>query len=254
MVRHLFRLHPQESPILYWPSCKIHSLEVCLPCPCVTSWIQLMIFAIRQTVFYTPNTITISEGETIEGTLSCAPNARNNRDLDITIGWTAPHGQTETVNYKMCVIPSIYVSLFSLSRSISTLIPPLPPSSLPTFPSINWVYWNADQWLGRNIIWYTIFYHISLKSRYIFPSFIRSSRSRNIPLQKKNVSCKCNYDHTGTDATNQLSTVSIHTTWESYSPNNYVYALYNVTGSSLSFPFSSPVLSVVDCLSFWFLS
>ncbi|PAV18943.1 arginine N-methyltransferase [Pyrrhoderma noxium] len=55
----------------------------------------------KQTVFYTPNTITISEGETIEGTLSCAPNARNNRDLDITIGWTAPHGQTETVNYKM---------------------------------------------------------------------------------------------------------------------------------------------------------
>lgn len=134
MVRHLFRLHPQESPILYWPSCKIHSLEVCLPCPCVTSWIQLMIFAIRQTVFYTPNTITISEGETIEGTLSCAPNARNNRDLDITIGWTAPHGQTETVNYKMCVVLSIYYSPFSLSRSISTLIPP-PSPFLPSYIS-----------------------------------------------------------------------------------------------------------------------
>ena len=94
-----------------------------------------MIFAIRQTVFYTPNTITISEGETIEGTLSCAPNARNNRDLDITIGWTAPHGQTETVNYKMCVIPSIYVSLFSLSRSVNKYSYTLPSPFLPSYIS-----------------------------------------------------------------------------------------------------------------------
>lgn len=61
--------------------------------------------ASRQTVFYTPSTITISEGEKINGTLACAPNARNNRDLDITIGYTAG-GQTTKVEYKMCVLPS----------------------------------------------------------------------------------------------------------------------------------------------------
>ncbi|EJD03225.1 S-adenosyl-L-methionine-dependent methyltransferase [Fomitiporia mediterranea MF3/22] len=55
----------------------------------------------KQTVFYTPTTITISEGESITGTLSCAPNVRNNRDLDISIAWAAPDGQSETVQYKM---------------------------------------------------------------------------------------------------------------------------------------------------------
>ncbi|EIW69376.1 hypothetical protein TREMEDRAFT_62243 [Tremella mesenterica DSM 1558] len=41
----------------------------------------------KQTVFYTPETLTISEGETIRGRLTCAPNARNNRDLDIKIDY-----------------------------------------------------------------------------------------------------------------------------------------------------------------------
>lgn len=39
----------------------------------------------KQTVFYTPETLTLNSGETIEGELSCAPNKRNPRDLDITI-------------------------------------------------------------------------------------------------------------------------------------------------------------------------
>ncbi|ORX39988.1 S-adenosyl-L-methionine-dependent methyltransferase [Kockovaella imperatae] len=39
----------------------------------------------KQTVFYTPTTLTVSENDLIRGTLSCAPNARNNRDLDIEI-------------------------------------------------------------------------------------------------------------------------------------------------------------------------
>jgi len=39
----------------------------------------------KQTVFYTSDAITIKNGETITGTLSCAPNKRNNRDLDIEI-------------------------------------------------------------------------------------------------------------------------------------------------------------------------
>ncbi|KAG8214072.1 protein arginine n-methyltransferase, partial [Butyriboletus roseoflavus] len=54
----------------------------------------------KQTVFYTPSTITISEGERINGTLTCAPNARNNRDLDITVEYTAG-GETTKVEYKM---------------------------------------------------------------------------------------------------------------------------------------------------------
>jgi protein arginine N-methyltransferase 1 len=54
----------------------------------------------KQTVFYTPSTVTISEGEKITGTLSCAPNARNNRDLDITIEYTSGK-QTTKVDYKM---------------------------------------------------------------------------------------------------------------------------------------------------------
>ncbi|KIK99375.1 hypothetical protein PAXRUDRAFT_822792 [Paxillus rubicundulus Ve08.2h10] len=54
----------------------------------------------KQTVFYTPSTITISEGEKITGNLVCAPNARNNRDLDITIEYTAG-GETTKVDYKM---------------------------------------------------------------------------------------------------------------------------------------------------------
>ena len=37
----------------------------------------------KQTVFYIPEMLTVSAGDTITGTLSCAPNAKNNRDLDI---------------------------------------------------------------------------------------------------------------------------------------------------------------------------
>ncbi|KAI0071772.1 S-adenosyl-L-methionine-dependent methyltransferase [Panus rudis PR-1116 ss-1] len=56
----------------------------------------------KQTVFYTPETLTVSEGDNITGTLSCAPNARNPRDLDITIAYKAPLDAAETVvNYKM---------------------------------------------------------------------------------------------------------------------------------------------------------
>ncbi|EIM81271.1 protein arginine N-methyltransferase [Stereum hirsutum FP-91666 SS1] len=54
----------------------------------------------KQTVFYTPTTITISDGESIKGTLTCAPNARNNRDLDISIQYECGD-QAETIDYKM---------------------------------------------------------------------------------------------------------------------------------------------------------
>ena len=58
----------------------------------------------RQTVFYTPETITISEGQKIRGNLSCRPNTKNNRDLDITIGYETEGGKRTTVEYKMCVV------------------------------------------------------------------------------------------------------------------------------------------------------
>ncbi|KAJ8662182.1 hypothetical protein O0I10_001875 [Lichtheimia ornata] len=58
----------------------------------------------KQTVFYTPETLTINEGESIEGRLSCAPNQRNPRDLDIVIDYEFK-GQTghvkQTCDFKM---------------------------------------------------------------------------------------------------------------------------------------------------------
>jgi hypothetical protein len=60
----------------------------------------------KQTVFYTPDTLTVSEGEVVRGTLSCAPNARNNRDLDIEIDYEV-EGQAESKGrmvYKMYVL------------------------------------------------------------------------------------------------------------------------------------------------------
>lgn len=70
----------------------------------------------RQTVFYTPSTLTISEGEQITGTLTCAPNARNNRDLDITIAWTAPDGVETKFDYKMCeILPLFLYTCYQIS-------------------------------------------------------------------------------------------------------------------------------------------
>ena len=60
----------------------------------------------KQTVFYTPGEpMRVSEGDYIEGSLACAPNARNPRDLDIAIAYKTDSGTVpETVfNYKMCV-------------------------------------------------------------------------------------------------------------------------------------------------------
>ncbi|KAI8993088.1 S-adenosyl-L-methionine-dependent methyltransferase [Trametes punicea] len=61
----------------------------------------------KQTVFYTPDTLTVSAGDTIEGRLSCAPNARNPRDLDIAIAYRVGDGPETVVQYKMCVCPSL---------------------------------------------------------------------------------------------------------------------------------------------------
>jgi hypothetical protein len=58
----------------------------------------------RQTVFYTPETLRISEGEKIVGKLTCSPNSRNNRDLDITISYSTPNSARIRVDYKMCAL------------------------------------------------------------------------------------------------------------------------------------------------------
>ncbi|KIJ39883.1 hypothetical protein M422DRAFT_49404 [Sphaerobolus stellatus SS14] len=55
----------------------------------------------KQTVFYTPTTITVSEGQKITGQLTCAPNARNNRDLDIKIEYETEGAERTEFQYKM---------------------------------------------------------------------------------------------------------------------------------------------------------
>jgi protein arginine N-methyltransferase 1 len=39
----------------------------------------------KQTIFYLEDTLTVNMGEEIEGTISCKPNKKNNRDLDIGV-------------------------------------------------------------------------------------------------------------------------------------------------------------------------
>ena len=64
----------------------------------------------KQTVFYTPDTLTVSEGDVVRGTLSCAPNARNNRDLDIEIDYEV-EGQEDS---KSRMVYKMYVSSFPI--------------------------------------------------------------------------------------------------------------------------------------------
>ncbi|KAF9526529.1 S-adenosyl-L-methionine-dependent methyltransferase [Crepidotus variabilis] len=56
----------------------------------------------KQTVFYTTSTLAVKEGNKIIGRLSCAPNKKNNRDLDIGISYKLDSDQDETlIQYKM---------------------------------------------------------------------------------------------------------------------------------------------------------
>lgn len=59
----------------------------------------------RQTVFYTKDVIPVKSGEEIVGTLTCAPNQRNNRDLDINIKYESKGERpvSDEIQYKMCV-------------------------------------------------------------------------------------------------------------------------------------------------------
>ncbi|CAK3823964.1 arginine N-methyltransferase 1 [Lecanosticta acicola] len=61
----------------------------------------------KQTVFYLADVLTAEEGETVRGKLSCRPNDRNRRDLDIAIDYkleTEDQGRIADghCEYKMC--------------------------------------------------------------------------------------------------------------------------------------------------------
>ncbi|GAN06098.1 protein arginine N-methyltransferase [Mucor ambiguus] len=58
----------------------------------------------KQTVFYTPDALTLKKGESVEGELTCSPNKSNPRDLDIIIDYkfAGAHGDVhEVCDYKM---------------------------------------------------------------------------------------------------------------------------------------------------------
>lgn len=53
----------------------------------------------KQTVFYLKDSLTVNNGEIIEGNINCRPNGRNPRDLDITIShrFTGTHSEQDSV-------------------------------------------------------------------------------------------------------------------------------------------------------------
>ena len=62
----------------------------------------------KQTVFYLPKDLQTDKGDRIEGTLSCVPNGKNPRDLDISIEYkqVGPEGEIKeestVMHYNMC--------------------------------------------------------------------------------------------------------------------------------------------------------
>ena len=57
--------------------------------------------------------MTVSAGQKITGRISCAPNAKNNRDLDIAISYQTGQDAGTNIQYKMCVLLSVFPSPFS---------------------------------------------------------------------------------------------------------------------------------------------
>jgi hypothetical protein len=111
VVRYFVQAYTQECGLLYRSPREIHPLEVCHILLYQPRCRDLMGESCqRQTVFYTPSTITISQGEKIRGRLSCAPNTKNNRDLDITISYETD-GREVIADYKMCVVFPIFAAV-----------------------------------------------------------------------------------------------------------------------------------------------
>lgn len=105
---------PQARQLLYRPPCQVHPLEACVsavpPPPPLSSHRQTdpRLSAPAETVFYLGDMVTLQEGESIEGTMSVAPNARNPRDLDIVVEYTSEGANptSERREYRMCVARS----------------------------------------------------------------------------------------------------------------------------------------------------
>jgi len=58
----------------------------------------------KQTMFYVPDTVTVCAGETLHGQLTCKPNHKNKRDLDIAIAFQfqGKHSTVDTtVEYRL---------------------------------------------------------------------------------------------------------------------------------------------------------
>ncbi|KAK0534938.1 Nuclear SAM-dependent mono-and asymmetric methyltransferase [Tilletia horrida] len=57
----------------------------------------------KQTVFYTREQLTVNANDLIKGSITCAPNGKNPRDLDIKINWTVDgeHGESGEMTYQM---------------------------------------------------------------------------------------------------------------------------------------------------------
>jgi hypothetical protein len=101
----------------------------------------------KQTVFYTPETLTINQGQKITGSLDCKPNGNNPRDLDIVIEYALQGDESskKTVNYTMFVFlffgslrsnALMLIFKFRLSfPSIQVMICPILPPSLPLLRS-----------------------------------------------------------------------------------------------------------------------
>lgn len=59
----------------------------------------------KQTVFYFPDTLPLKRGDVVSGTLSCKPNARNPRDLDVEIEYSLEASVglfRDSCSYTMC--------------------------------------------------------------------------------------------------------------------------------------------------------
>lgn len=62
----------------------------------------------KQTVFYLPQDLQVTQGNYINGTLNCTPNSQNPRDLDISINYQycdatgKELSQSHSYNYHMC--------------------------------------------------------------------------------------------------------------------------------------------------------
>lgn len=54
----------------------------------------------KQTVFYMNDVLPLYKGESVEGQISCSPNQKNPRDMDIKITYTHKSGSAPPVTYK----------------------------------------------------------------------------------------------------------------------------------------------------------